>query len=43
MMDNDRPEDGPDNITLKRISHNQDKINKYKAVLKYNKRFKVNM
>ena len=42
MMDNDRPED-VDTETLKKISHNQDKINKYKTILKVNKRYKVNM
>lgn len=42
MMDNDRPEDA-DTETLKKISNNQAKINKYNTILKVNKRYKVNM
>lgn len=42
MMDNDRPED-VDTIMLKKISHNQGKINKYKSILKRGKRYKVGM
>lgn len=42
MMDNDRPED-VDTEMLKRISHNQSKINKYKSILKSGKRYKVGM
>ncbi len=42
MMDNDRPEDVDTHFRPK-IQHNQDKINKYKKILKSGKRYKVGL